>query len=260
MIWPRIKKVVPSWNIFTFTFNGGLPLCRSLRQREVNENSQIDQSHRDWRKQTSGQPSEWSCTPLTILWKSDDEFQDLINASTFFYCSKFLFFGSEFIHVPWWMRLEDLCTHFDRTLFIQQDSIIIIIIIRLRSRRPQDFSNHCDLWPKKKHCLAASHQNLPGGAEVYGIIYILLCYFSRLSSFCGWLIRGNVIMSCFNCDMSQKRCTLTHRFVDRNQARPMRQVIAMIWGQLSFCNTEVNEAFAIHIIVDNLLTQKSEHT
>ncbi len=29
---------------FTFTFNGRLPLCQSLRQREVNENSQIDQS------------------------------------------------------------------------------------------------------------------------------------------------------------------------------------------------------------------------
>ena len=40
---------------------------------------------------------------------------------------------------------------------------IIIIIIRLWSRRPQDFSNRCDLVPKKKYCLiaAASHQNVP---------------------------------------------------------------------------------------------------
>ena len=40
---------------------------------------------------------------------------------------------------------------------------LLIIIIQLPSRRPQDFSNGCDLGPKKKYCLAAAFlQNLPG--------------------------------------------------------------------------------------------------
>ena len=40
----NLKSCIKLKIFFTFTLNGGLPLCVVLRQREVNQNSQVDQS------------------------------------------------------------------------------------------------------------------------------------------------------------------------------------------------------------------------